>query len=95
MPSYEIIITKTTVEDVESGGNWQQVGEEPLTEDDYRQSIYDGSLIPFISNGEIRLKKVFGYTPKIVKSKTITAEIYRQTVSDIDLPAIIKAVNKM
>ena len=91
--SYEITITKTEVQEVESGGDWKQVGEQPLTKDDLRQSIYDGAVVS--EKGEVTLKKVYGYTPQIMRCETVTTEIYRQTVPEIDLPAVIKAVNKL
>ena len=90
--SYEIIITKTEVREVESGAEWTQVGEELLTEDDVKQSIYDRGIV---SKDAIKLKAVFGYTPKIIKSETVTTEIYRQTMPEIDLPAVIRAINMM
>jgi len=90
--SYEIIITKIEIQEVESGNEWTQVGEQPLTEDDVKQSIYDPGLM---KTDEVKLKKKFGYTPRIVKSQAVTTEIYRQTVSELDLSAVIKAVNKL
>ena len=84
---YEIIITKTKVQEVESGGDWTVIGEElaipeaiPLSADDL-----DG----------LKLKKIYGYTPKVIGSKAVTTEIFRQTVPDLDLPAVIKAVNRL
>lgn len=90
--SYEIIITETEIQEVESGGEWKQVGEQLLTEEDLNQSIYDGTVI---KEDEIRLKKIFGYTPKIIKSETVTTEIYRQVVPELDLPEVIRAINKL
>ena len=90
--SYEIIITKTEVREVESGGEWKQTGETLLTKGDLEQSIYDGAVI---SKDEVKLKKVYGYTPKITRSETVTTEIYRQTMARIDLPLIIGAINMM
>lgn len=90
--SYEITITKIEIQEIESGSIWTQVGEALLDESDLKQSIYDGSVV---SRDEVRLKKVFGYTPKITKMETITIEIYRQIVPELDLPAVIRAVNKL
>ncbi len=90
--SYEIIITKTEVKKVESGQDWTQVGEQLLDEADVKRSIYDGTVV---SKDEVRMKKKFGYTPPIIKSEAVTTEIYRQTVPELDLPAVIRAVNKL
>ena len=39
--------------------------------------------------------KEYGYTPKIEREVTEEREIYTQTVDDLDLAAVIIAVNKL
>lgn len=84
--SYEITITKTEVREVESGEEWTTLEKRPLTEAEAELTF---------STLRSQLKTVYGYTPKIIKSEAVTIEIYRQTMQAIDLPAIIRAVNKM
>ena len=39
------------------------------------------------------LKAVLGYAPDVEVEKTREAQIYRQTVDDLDITAVIAAVN--
>ena len=83
---YEVIITRTEVQEIESGGDWTTLERRPLTEKEAEETH---------TTLRSQTKTVYGYTPKIVKSETVTTEIYRQAVPELDLPAIIKAVNKL
>lgn len=85
--SYEITITKTQIREVESGGDWTVVGEELAIPEAIPLSADDVS--------SLRLKGVYGYTPRITKSKTVTIEIYRQVVKELELPEVIRAINMM
>ena len=89
---YEITITETEIREVESGEKWTQVGEQLLTKGDLDQSIYNGVVV---KKDEVKLKKVYGYTPKITRSETVTTEIYRQVVKELELPEVIRAINMM
>ncbi len=84
--SYEITITNTVVREVESGGEWTTVEKRPLT-------LEEGDKTFAPSSDQI--KTIYGYTPKIVKPETVTIEIYKQTVPEIDLPEVIRAINMM
>ena len=35
----------------------------------------------------------YGYTPEIIKKQTVETTVYRQVIDEIDLFAVIKAVN--
>ncbi len=39
------------------------------------------------------MKEVMGYTPKIIKEEHVEIEILKQTVADLDLTTVIKAIN--
>lgn len=39
-------------------------------------------------------KSVYGYTPEVESTQTETTEIYTQVVEELDLVAVINAVNK-
>ena len=84
--SYEITITKIEVREVESGVEWTTIEKRPLTEEEAEQTY---------ATLRSQQKTIYGYTPKIVRSEPVTTEIYRQTMPEIDLPAVIKAVNMM
>ncbi len=42
-------------------------------------------------NGKVKQ----GYTPEITVEKEVRREIYSQSTTDLDLPLVIKAVNKL
>jgi hypothetical protein len=46
-------------------------------------------------NGSDKLKDVYGYTPEIEKREEIEIEILKQVVEELDLAAVIKAINKL
>lgn len=48
-----------------------------------------------ITDGDEVLKNVMGYTPLIEKAVPETKEVYAQTVEELDLHAVIKAINKL
>ena len=85
---YEIIITKKTAEKSIEGHEWEVVGEEPIEKD-------GELLIAHHPDGEIILRRVYGYTPEIVKEREVERLILKQTVDDLDLAAVIKAINKI
>ena len=85
--SYEITITKTETKEVESGEDWTVIGEKLAVPDDFPLSADDLDGLKF--------RAIYGYTPKITKSETVTTEIYKQTVPEIELPEIIRAINMM
>jgi len=40
-------------------------------------------------------EKEWGYTPEIQKTVTYTREIFKQTVDDLDMSAVVSVVNKI
>lgn len=86
--SYEITITKTEVQEVESGGDWTVVGEELAKPPE--GIIFSGDDVD-----NLKLKNIWDYTPKITKSEIVTTEIYRQVVKELELPEVIRAINMM
>lgn len=49
---------------------------------------------PMEGNPQI-MKPIRGYTPQQEQDKAVTREILVQTVEDLDLPTVIKAINKL
>jgi len=86
--SYKITITQiATIESV-AGKEWVQIGtKEVPREDRYFQQDKD--------EPKTRLEPVYGYSPEISKRKIMTEEVFTQTVPDLDLAAVIKAINKI
>lgn len=37
----------------------------------------------------------WGYTPQVIEIKDVTREIYSQSVEDLDIEAVVRAVNKI
>ena len=86
---YEIIIKKKEWVDEITGQKWEIIDECPLSKKDMENSYYEDNKYEGV------LKSVYGYTPKIVKKVETEQELLKQNVEDIDLPAIIKAINKL
>jgi hypothetical protein len=42
---------------------------------------------------KVYLSDIYGYTPEISKTVTVTEKVYEQIVDDLDLKAVINAVN--
>lgn len=76
---FEITIKEITSETKTVGSIWEVVGQED-------SGIRD-------SKGEAVLQNKYGYTPAIEKSVPISRDLYQQTIKDLDLPAVIKAIN--
>lgn len=79
--SFEIIITKTRETIRKSGKDWTKVGQEET------QSTYDPD--------KIHLTDKYGYTPEIEKAVIEKVDVLRQTIDELDLSAVIKAINKL
>lgn len=71
-------------------GEHTVIDERPYTDDElsdcgmYRAAGKDGET-----------KRVYGYAPDREEDVKIDREIFSQTVEDLDLPAVIKAINKI
>lgn len=37
----------------------------------------------------------YGYAPEVIETKNVERELYTQSVAELDIKAVIKAVNKM
>ena len=86
--SYEITIKQKRVVRTTTGKNWAVIGteEEERKEDFYSQDA---------SQPKTRIKEVYGYTPEVEKAQTVEVEVLKQVVDDLDLAAVIKAINKL
>lgn len=75
--SYRITVTRMETVTKKFGKEWKVVGEEQAKGDDNK---------PY-------LKDLYGYTPEIEKEATEEVEVLRQTVTELDMIAVIKAIN--
>jgi hypothetical protein len=79
--SYRITITRIETVMKKLGQEWRVTGEEPM---------YPGSP----EQAAIK-KQTWGYTPEIEKETAEETEVLKQTVQNIDLAAVIKAINNL
>lgn len=86
--SFEITITETKSVEKEAGGEWKIVD----TKEVKREKEF---FNPSKNESATRIKDIHGYTPQIKKTVVETKDIYRQSVSDLSLEDVIKAVNKI
>lgn len=88
---YEIVITQKVLKKVPAGEDWEIIDKRPYNKEevDKMDEMYKKSL------GELALKEVYGYTPKTIKEEHVEVDILKQTVMELDLPAVIKAINRL
>jgi len=94
---YEITIKRTTTKTVTKRGEWTVVDKRPwkateVTEEVDKSYIYR-STDQFLEKNP--LKEILGYAPDVQAEQTESTEILKQTVDELDLPAVIKAINKI
>ena len=82
--SYKITIEQTRLEARMVQGDYTTID----TEEVERES-------QFVREGEspTRIKEIYGYPPKIERQVETTVTVLEQTVNDLDLIAVIKAIN--
>ena len=51
-------------------------------------------LVDSEKQGDVRNVPEYGYTPEIIKKTEFQLKLYEQTVEEIDIKAVIAAVNK-
>ena len=86
---YKITIKKTEIKETPAGSNWAVIGErlpgeEKLPEEEESRTERNALVL-----------KVYGYTPPITKKEEQETEIYKQSVEDLDLSAVIIAINNL
>lgn len=86
--SYEITITETRRVVRKVGREWAVIGSREVERD---STFYSSDP----NEPKTRIEEVRGYTPEIEKDVTETREVLKQTVDELDLPSVIKAINKI
>lgn len=86
--SFEITIKETRVEHVIKPREWAVVGKvEVARKPDFFREEPD--------EPKTRITDQYDYTPEVETVQTVTREVLKQTVEDLDLAAVIRAVNKL
>lgn len=85
--AYEIKITQRREVVRKAGKEWAQVGTKEVARDD-RFTSAEGAA-------KTRTEPTFGYTPEIEKTVPEEREVFSQIVDELDLPAVVKAINKL
>jgi hypothetical protein len=93
--AFEIIIKEVGTQKKNVQDQWQEIGETFMDESDIKKLAWDEKRR--VQDGELKdLKKaVYGYPPAIEKEVSFEKEVFRQTVTELDLTAVVKAVNKI
>lgn len=89
--SYKITITKIESKTVTKRGDYTIVDRVPWTEKDIVDERTYGSRESFLKSNP--LKEIRDYAPSWQGVETVEIEVLKQTVEELDLAAVIKAVN--
>lgn len=94
---YEITIKKTEEVTRLKKGEWGVVDKRPWTEEELSEqvshSFYRSNPNQFLERNP--LKELMGYQPERDTVETVETEILKQTVNNLDLAAVIKAINNL
>lgn len=91
--SYQITITKLSDVQTMKKGAWTVIDKVPWGEKTLSQAEIYGSTENFLNRNPLR--EVLGYAPDVSTTITKETEVLKQTVSDLDLTAVIKAINSI
>ena len=87
--SYKITIQRTGKKSKNIGSVWQVIDTKEVRRE---QNLYDHTDP---EEKKTRIKDVLGYTPENIEEVDVTEQIFEQTVSDMDLKKVIKAINNL
>lgn len=88
---YEITITRKETVECNKRGDYTVVDRRPWTQKELSESSGYGNTDAFLKTNP--LKEVRDYAPDWRGYETKTTEVLKQTVDELDLAAVIKAVN--
>lgn len=89
------IIEKTTVKRT-GGKEWKVVDKRPYTTKEIDDDVYGRAEIKReLEKGIVPIKEVMGYTPEKEVEEVVTREVFKQTIEQISLNEIIKAINNI
>jgi len=91
---YRITITKVEEKQTTRQGAWVTVEHRPWTLKELEGSVYAGqSTQQFLANNP--LKEIKGYASSFPTTEEREIEVLKQNVEDLDIAAVIKAINKL
>jgi hypothetical protein len=91
---YRITITKVESKQTTRQGAWVVIDERPWTSKELEGSVYSGqSNQQFLDKNP--LKEIKGYAPDVSVTEEREIEVLKQNVEDLDIAAVIKAINKL
>lgn len=88
---YVIRITKIEEKTVTKRGDHTVIKERPWTSDEVDSKTVCETKENFLKRNPV--KKIYGYAPSWQGVEKEETEVLKQTVDELDLPAVIKAVN--
>jgi hypothetical protein len=87
--SFEIVITEKRQVKTVIRKSWEKVGEKEVEREVKFYSSRDET------EPMTRIEAVYGYTPEVEGIVNETREVLKQSVDELDLPAVIRAINKL
>jgi len=89
---YKITITRIDERKTTKRGQWTVVDKRPWKEAELdKDGVFSENREHFLQKEP--LKEVFGYTPDVEAAEVVTTTLLEQTVENLDLVDVIKAVN--
>lgn len=88
---YQITIKKIETNTVTKRGDYTVIDKKPWDESTLADERVYGGKEEFLKR--CPLKEIMGYAPSWQGVETVETEVLKQTVDELDLPAVIRAVN--
>jgi hypothetical protein len=89
--AYRITINRIDIVQTTKLGPWTTIEMRPWNEDE----IADRFESPEAILKHTPLKEIKGYAPSVIEVSEKETEVLKQTVEDVDLAAVIKAINNI
>jgi len=84
---FQITITEKKVVTKMVRGGWEKLGETPVTKIDLDKAAFSADKF------DSPLKNTYGYAPNREDDVEVEIEILKQTVEELDITKVIKAIN--
>ncbi len=91
--SYKITITKIEEVKATKEREYRVIDHRPWTQKELDDNVSYEPVEKFLERTP--LKQVMGYAPEVETTKPVETEVLKQTVDELDLAAVIKAINRL
>lgn len=91
--SYEITVTRKDIKTVTKRGEYTVIGERPWTGADFDAACRYQNHQEFLKDNPVQ--KIYGYAPSWEGTEETKTEVLRQNVEELDIAAVIKAINNL